>query len=264
MLIDWFTLGAQALNFLILVWLLQRFLYKPVLDAIDAREKRVAAELAEAAAKKGEARRERDEFQQKNEEFSQERAALLRQATDAARAEGQRLLAEARQAAVTLRARQQETLREEERSLHQEISRRARQEVFAIVRKALTDLAATSLEERMVAVFLRRLSDLANEEKAQLCAPLTESAGPLLVRTAFDLSPAQAEATATAIRKTLGGEMEVRFATAPDLISGIELSVNGQKVGWSIAEYLTALEHGVAELLQEKTKNRRAAEAGPA
>jgi F-type H+-transporting ATPase subunit b len=58
--------------------------------------------------------------------------------------------------------------------------------------------------------------------------------------------------------------MEVRFATAPDLVSGIELSVNGQKVGWSIAEYLTALEHGVAELLQEKTKNRRAAEAGPA
>ena len=37
MLIDWFTVGAQALNFIILVWLLKRFLYKPILDAIDAR-----------------------------------------------------------------------------------------------------------------------------------------------------------------------------------------------------------------------------------
>jgi len=52
MLIDWFTVGAQALNFIILVWLLKRFLYKPILGAVDAREKRIAAELADAAARK--------------------------------------------------------------------------------------------------------------------------------------------------------------------------------------------------------------------
>jgi F-type H+-transporting ATPase subunit b len=52
MLIDWFTVGAQALNFLILVWLLKRFLYKPILHAIDEREKRIAAELADADAKR--------------------------------------------------------------------------------------------------------------------------------------------------------------------------------------------------------------------
>ena len=53
MLIDWFTVGAQALNFLILVWLMKRFLYKPILHAIDEREKRIAAELADADAEKG-------------------------------------------------------------------------------------------------------------------------------------------------------------------------------------------------------------------
>ena len=42
MLIDWFTVAAQALNFLILVWLMKRFLYKPILHAIDAREERIA------------------------------------------------------------------------------------------------------------------------------------------------------------------------------------------------------------------------------
>ena len=47
MLIDWFTIAAQALNFLILVWLMRRFLYKPILNAIDAREKLIAKELAE-------------------------------------------------------------------------------------------------------------------------------------------------------------------------------------------------------------------------
>ena len=78
MLIDWFTVVAQAINFLILVWLLKRFLYKPILHAIDEREKGIAAQLAEAEAKKAEAQKERDEFQHKNETFDQERAALLK------------------------------------------------------------------------------------------------------------------------------------------------------------------------------------------
>ena len=53
--IDWFTVVAQAINFLILVWLLKRFLYKPILHAIDEREKGIAAQLAQAEAKKAEA-----------------------------------------------------------------------------------------------------------------------------------------------------------------------------------------------------------------
>ena len=79
MLIDWFTVGAQALNFLILVWLMKHFLYKPIIHAIDEREKRIAKELADADAKKAEAQKEHDEFQHKNEEFDQQRAGNLEQ-----------------------------------------------------------------------------------------------------------------------------------------------------------------------------------------
>src|ERR1700691_1252318 len=99
MLIDWFTIVAQALNFLILVWLMKRFLYKPILDAIDAREKRIANELANADAKKAEAQKEHEQFQHKNEEFDKQRAALLSKAADDAKAERPRLLDEARKAA---------------------------------------------------------------------------------------------------------------------------------------------------------------------
>ena len=52
MLINWFTVLAQAINFLILVWLLKRFLYKPILHAIDEREKGIATQLADVEAKK--------------------------------------------------------------------------------------------------------------------------------------------------------------------------------------------------------------------
>ncbi len=94
MLIDWFTVGAQVLNFLILVWLLKRFLYKPILNAIDTREKRIAAELADANAKKSEAQKERDDFLAKNKAFDEQRAALLAKAQEDAKAERERLIGE--------------------------------------------------------------------------------------------------------------------------------------------------------------------------
>jgi F-type H+-transporting ATPase subunit b len=263
MLIDWFTIGAQALNFLILVWLLKRFLYKPILRAIDAREKRIAAELADADAKKAEAQKERDEFQHKNEEFDQQRAALLTKATEEAKAERQRLLDEARKAAEALSAKRQETLRNDAQNLNQAISRRTQQEVFAIARKALTDLATTSLEERLGEMFTRRLRTMDGKAKASMGEALKAAAEPALVRSAFDLPAEQRAAIQNALNEAFSAEIHVRFETAPDLVGGIELSTNGQKVAWSIADYLVSLEKSIGELLKEKEKPEAKAEAKP-
>ena len=254
MLIDWFTVGAQALNFLILVWLMKRFLYKPILNAIDTREKRIAKELADADAKKSEAQKERDEFQKKNEEFDQQRAALLTKATDEAKAERQRLLDEARKAADALSAKRQELLMNDAKNLNQAISRLTQKEVFSITRKALTDLATVSLEERMGEVFTRRLHELDDKAKTVLGDALKKNSEPALVRSAFDLPAEQRAAIQNALNETFSSEIHLRFETSPDLVSGIELSSNGQKVGWSIADYLASLEKGVGELLKEKDK----------
>jgi F-type H+-transporting ATPase subunit b len=251
MLIDWFTVGAQALNFLILVWLMKRFLYKPILHAIDAREKRIAAELADADKKKTEAQKESDEFKQKNEEFDQQRAALLRNAADEAKVEGQRLLDEARKAAAAWSTKRQDTLRNEEHNLHQAISRRTQEEVFAIARKALADLATASLEERLGEVFTRRLREMDGQVKAGLAEALETASVPAVVRSAFDLPAEQRAAIQKAINETFSADIPVRFETAPDLISGIELTTNGQKVAWSISDYLASLEKGIEELLKE-------------
>jgi F-type H+-transporting ATPase subunit b len=236
MLIDWFTVGAQALNFLILVWLMKRFLYKPILHAIDERVNGVATELANADEKKAEAQKESDEFKHKNEEFDLQRAALLSKATDEAKAERQRLLDEARQAANDLSAKRQETLRNDTHNLNQAIARRTQQEVFAIARKALTDLATTSLEERLSEVFTRRLREMDSHAKEGLGKALKTASDPALVRSAFELPAEQRAVIQNALNETFSAEIRVRFETAPDLISGIELTTNGQKVGWSIAD----------------------------
>jgi F-type H+-transporting ATPase subunit b len=263
MLIDWFTVGAQALNFLILVWLMKRFLYKPILHAIDAREKRITTELADADAKKDEAQQERDEFQHKNEEFDRQRAVLLSQATDEAQAERERLLDEARQAAAVLSSKRQAALRNEQQNLHQALSRRTQQEVFAIARQTLTDLAGTSLEERLGEVFTRRLRELDGEAKTGLAEALQTTPEPALVRSACDLPAEQRAAIQNAVNETFSADIHLRFQTAPDLIGGIELTTNGQKVAWSIADYLASLEEGVAELLKEEDKAEAKAEVKP-
>ena len=263
MLIDWFTIAAQALNFLILVWLMKRFLYKPILQAIDAREKRIAKELADADAKKAEAQKERDAFTAKNKAFDRQRDTLLSQAREEAKAERQRLLDEARQAAEVLHAKRQDAMEREQQILNDEITRRTREEVFAIARKTLTDLAGTSLEERISEVFRHRLGELNGEAKEGFARILKTSSRPVLVRSAFELPSEQRAEIQHALNETFSAEIHVRFETAPDVISGIELTANGRKVAWSIADYLTSLEKSVGKLLKESSKPKTKPEAEP-
>ena len=263
MLIDWFTVIAQAVNFLILVWLLKRFFYQPILKALDARERRIAAELADADAKKREAELERSEFRQKNDEFDQQRATYLDKALDEARAERKRLIAAARNDADNLRTRREEALKTEYQSLSEALTRRTCAEVFAISRKVLADLANTTLEAHMAEAFIRRMHELNPDEMAQLASAFKASTPGLtgaaavggvapagvVVRSAFDLPAAQQNSLVAVIRESLGRETSVRFETEPDLVSGIELVASGYKVAWSIAGYLASLEKEMGKLL---------------
>ena len=90
--------------------------------------------------------------------------------------------------------------------------------------------------------------------KAGLAEALKSASDPALVRSAFDLPEEQRAAIQNALNETFSAKIRVRFETAPDLVSGIELTTNGQKVAWSIADYLASLEKGVEELLKEKDK----------
>jgi F-type H+-transporting ATPase subunit b len=250
MLIDWFTVGAQALNFLILVWLMKRFLYQPILRAIDAREKKIAGELADAAAQKAEAKEEREEFQHKNEEFDQQRADLLATAKEEAGKERHRLLDEARAAADALAEKRQESLLNEAKNLNEAITRKAQDEVFAIARQTLEDLSGATLEDRMAAVFTDRLRSLDETTKSQLGEALKSAAEPALVRSAFDLGEGLRAAIQNAVNETFSADIKLNFETRPELVSGIELTANGKKVAWSIADYLRSLETGVGGLLK--------------
>jgi len=252
MLIDWFTVTAQIFNFLVLVWLLKRFLYKPILDAIDKREKLIASQIQDADNQKIEAQKERDDFQKKNYEFDRQREALLNKAIEEVKTERQKLLDESRKEYEDLCVKRQETLKSEQQSLSREITRRTQEEVFSITRKVLKDLSSTTLEEHMVDVFIRRLEDLKDEEKIALTCALKECSHPAFVRSAFKLSKTQQSVIEKAIKKILEVEIQFQFEVVPEKVSGIELTTNGHKVTWSIDSYLTSLENKVSEVLTER------------
>jgi len=105
-------------------------------------------------------------------------------------------------------------------------------------------------------VFIRRLREMDSQVKASIVEALNTASDPAIVRSAFDLSEEQRAAIQNALNETFSAEIHVRFETVPDLISGIELATNGQKVAWNIADYLESLEKGVNELLIETDRSR--------
>ncbi len=254
MLIDWFTVGAQALNFLVLVWLLKHFLYKPILNAIDLREKGIATKLANANAKEAAAKTEHDDLAGKNKTFDEQRGALLTKATDDAKAEHDRLVGEAHKEADQLRTSQAVALQNDQARLSKEITRTATQEVFSIARKTLADLATVGLEERLGAVFTRRLREMDGKVRETLAAALKSSKEPAVVTSVFDMPAAQRATIQNAVNETFSAAVPLRFESGPDAICGIQLTAGGQKVGWSISDYLTSLDRAVSVLLDAQPK----------
>lgn len=254
MTIDWFTVIAQAINFIILLWLMKHFLYKPILNAIDKREKRIAEELANAETEKAAAEKQKVAYDLKTEHLDWERNAFLKKAEDEGKAEKQRLLKEARETADALSKKRKELLITEETNLREAVSRKIQNEVLATTRKVLEDLAGANLEERVVEVFIQLLHDLDASSKVAITSALKNDPGVVTVRTALDISPDLRISIETSINEIIGSQPDISFESAPGLINGIELGVNGQKVAWSVDDYLSSLDESFENLLKENIR----------
>jgi len=107
-----------------------------------------------------------------------------------------------------------------------------------------------SLEERMGEVFTRRLQEMQGKSKDDMGAAIRASSEPILVRSVFDMPEEQKAAIRNAVNETFSVNAQLLFETSGDAVCGIELSSNGQKVGWNITEYLAALGEKVGALLE--------------
>jgi len=252
MQINWFTVIAQIVNFLILVWLLKRFLYKPILKAIDERERKIESQLKDADDRESNAKMEQDEFKKKNEEFAQGKKERMDKAVAETNVERDKLMEDARNEAAELRIKLQKSLSEMQENLNRDIAQKTQQEVFAIARKTLADLASQSLEEQSTSLFIKRINELKKEEKQEFIKAFQSESSPILIGSAFDLPKKQQTEIQNAVTEILGSKTHFQFKTEPEIISGIELTSNGYKVAWSISGYLNSLQKNIAEIVNNK------------
>ncbi|MBV8215275.1 MAG: F0F1 ATP synthase subunit B [Verrucomicrobia bacterium] len=256
MLIDWFTVVAQVINFLILVWLLQRFLYKPIVNAMRTREQKIASQLRDAENQKSEAEAESLKLRIAHDELEGRRQELLREAEGEAETLRQQLKEEARHEIKTVREKWQQALRDEQGAFRAELGKAVRQEVFSIATSVLADLAGVDVQGRMATMFIRRLEKLSAEERMKLSLFVTADGKAPVIRSAFELSPAAREAIEKAVAELVAADNShgVRYEITPDLVGGIELTANGRKVSWSISDYLLSMEQRVQQLAAHRTK----------
>lgn len=254
MLIDWFTVAAQVVNFLVLVWLLKRFLYRPILNAIDEREKRVAAQVSAAAAEHSKAETERATYEARNRELDSEREQLLTAARKAANEERTTLLQQVRAENDRLRERLTAELVEQREEITRTVGVRLENDLFDTVRRLMTDLSDRNLEDAILSVFVRRLQSLGDEDRASLRRDLAgKSSGEgtgATVRTAFELSPAQRSSLEAALKQLAPDAGPLRYQRDPNLVGGIEMIGNGHRLSWSMDGYLGALRQKVNTALK--------------
>lgn len=248
MRIDWFTFVAQALNFLLLVVLLKRFLYRPVLDAIHRREEDVRGRLEEARRTKAAAEDEARRLDESRAELEGKKAELIRAAEAEAEEHKQKLVGELREEVEAIREEWRESLRLERQTFLDELRRRTGDQMYATMRRILADLADGDLEDRVIHVFLGRLDDLTAEERAEFQSAVEESEGPVWVRSAFPLPGRRRKEIESVVRQWTNGETDVElvFHEDPEMALGIEVRAGDRKIGWSVGSYLDALQSAAA------------------
>ena len=251
--IDWFVLFAQIVNFLILLALLKRFLYRRIIGAMDAREARIAATFAEAEQSRQRAREDAENYARCLEELERTSAAHAARAREEAEAYRCELMANIREEIDRIQARWVETLCAERANLFRELRRMTGVEVYAIARQVLKDLADTALEDRIAHVLAERIEKLGREEREKIRS-LSAAGSPIRIRSAFDLSAQARTRLDRAIRQGLGLAPDGAYERADDIVSGCELRIDGYKVAWSVRDYLESLEEKFHLCLYRESK----------
>lgn len=258
MQVDWVTVTAQVANFLVLVYLLKRFLYRPVLDAMDRRRQGIARRLEEADAREREARSVREQYERRREEIEAAREEVLAEAHAEAARRRQVLLGDAREEGAAARRGWRQELERERAELEELIRGDVAACALEVARRVLRDLADVELEEAMVRRFLARVGDL----DAGGLADLGASGMPLCVRSAFELEPATRVRITRAVHEHIGPDLDVAYVRVPELLAGIELGAGGLRVGWTLAGDLRGIERRVGARFEAPRGTADAGEPG--
>lgn len=247
MLIDWFTVGAQIFNFLLLLFLLRHFLYGPITRAMDSREERIAGKFREAEEKLATVEGKYAEMNRREQGFEEEQERKARTAAEEVEVRRRRSLKQAKEEAEEIRQAWKEGLRREKERFFSELKQRTGEEVIRISRRAVTELADEEFEHGLVEVFVRRLETLEGTEREHLASAARGEGAT--VDTPVEFSPELRQRTEAALHRAAGAEVSVEYRTDPQRLPEIALNVGGVHFSWGVESYFDAMEKYLCELL---------------
>lgn len=243
--IDWLTVIAQIVNFLVLVWLLRHFLYRPVIDAMDRREQRIADRLEEAQQREQTAEQKVQLYENKRIGLEQTREQRMQEAEAAAQEKRVVLLEQARDEIQRLRDQWQQQLLQEQQDYLKALRKTSVQAIQITGRRILGDLADTELEAQIIAVFIKRLKNMDDTKRRKL----QNSDSMIHISSAFDLDVATQNRITQVIHEQLNESAEVEYSQSSDLLCGIVLKSDDYQVSWNMEDHLQMLDEHLQKVL---------------
>lgn len=222
MRIDWWTLGLQTVNVLVLIWLLGRFFFRPIMDVVAKRQQEANALLSDAGHARDRAAEIQLAAEKANSEFTAARERLLAEARKAAEDEHGRLLAQSAQEIAKLRDEAASAIARERAAAEAAIIDRAGDLSIEIALRLLErfrrqDLLATFIDG--IGCALTALSAQAREDFVSAATP----DHPIEVVSAAPLSDPEVQRVQLAVRQACGRELPMVFRSDPEIVNGIEL-----------------------------------------
>jgi F-type H+-transporting ATPase subunit b len=218
---DWTTFVLEAINFLVLLWLLKRFFYRPVLAVIEQRQARTAKTIADAATVQHEAEALKSEYQTRLAHVDEARAAAQEKLDGEIAAERGRRLA-ALDAELAVERKRRETLGERERSdLELALERQAMTIATRYATRLLDRVAGPELEAKLADLALSELAALTSDKLEALRIALREPGLSVQVASAYPLDEAHRAAFSQALGKLAGRTIAPEFSEDAGLKAGV-------------------------------------------
>lgn len=252
MQIDWFTLIAQVVNFLILVVVLRALLYKRIIKAMDEREARIAEKISSAEEKEARAEEIQKEFKNKRDEIDKKRDSIIAEAREDANQKANEIMAKAREEVEQKKEEWLAALRKDKENFVKKLNRKATDRVLTTARKILREMADEGLNSRIVHKFSSRLEGLTDDDIEEFRNALKDEGGEMTIVSAFELDDDEMSSLISSIKDRFGA-VEATSKVASEKIAGVELRAGGKKLEWSIEEYIDELQEGIRVAFEQMT-----------
>jgi len=243
MSVNWITVAAQIANFLVLVWLLKRFLYRPILDGIDAREAEIKDRMQEAVHAKEQAHTVEQDYLDKVQALNVAQSEMTETIRLSAEEQRDVLLAEARLKLEREQAAWAEHLDDEARKYTAKMHHAGAGALLSLTRKALNDLADETLEGQMARHLIRQIKPMVPDLQraaGQASEAVFTSHEPLL--------PDVKEALTAELQASFP-QIAVRFEADNDQAPGLVLRLGGAELAWTVDTYIDGLDALIEEQL---------------